>query len=82
MASPASFGRLAESEDDGGAFTTADLAGDLAAVLDAVGCDRADVLGAFLGGMVAQEFALAWPERVDRLAREYTAARDRLGLAV
>jgi pimeloyl-ACP methyl ester carboxylesterase len=36
-------------------------------MLDAAGMDRADVLGTSLGGMVAQELALAYPERVERL---------------
>ena len=48
-------------------FTVADMAGDIVAVLDAAGVRRAHVLGASLGGMVAQELALSHPERVDGL---------------
>jgi pimeloyl-ACP methyl ester carboxylesterase len=48
-------------------FTTADLAADAAAVLDAVGWESAHVLGISMGGMVAQELALAVPERVQTL---------------
>ncbi|CAG1004927.1 3-oxoadipate enol-lactonase [Myxococcaceae bacterium] len=58
---------VGESEDPGGPFSTADLADDLAALLDALAIRRADVLGAFLGGMTAQEFALRHPLRLDRL---------------
>jgi 3-oxoadipate enol-lactonase len=48
-------------------FTVADMAGDVVAVLDAAGIRRAHVLGASLGGMVAQELAIRNPERVDGL---------------
>jgi 3-oxoadipate enol-lactonase len=50
-----------------GPYTTALLAADAIALLDHLGIDRADVLGMSLGGMIAQEIALGWPERVDRL---------------
>jgi 3-oxoadipate enol-lactonase len=50
-----------------GPYTVRELAEDARAVLDATGLDRAHVLGASLGGMVAQELALAHPDRVDRL---------------
>jgi 3-oxoadipate enol-lactonase len=50
-----------------GAFTVADMVGDVVAVLDAAGIHRANVLGASLGGMVAQELAITHPERVDGL---------------
>jgi 3-oxoadipate enol-lactonase len=48
-------------------FTTADLAADTAAVLDAVGWESAHVLGISMGGMIAQELALAEPARVRTL---------------
>jgi len=63
------------SDDPGGPFTTADLAADAQGLLDALAIPRADVLGAFMGGMLAQELALRSPKRVDRLVLVGTWAR-------
>jgi 3-oxoadipate enol-lactonase len=49
-------------------FSVADLADDAARVMDEVGWDRAHVFGISLGGMVAQELVLRYPERVRTLA--------------
>jgi len=48
-------------------FAVADMARDVVAVLDAAGIARAHLVGISLGGMVAQEVAVSYPERVDRL---------------
>ena len=56
-----------ESEVPPGPYTTAQLARDAVAVLDAAGIGEAHVIGISLGGMVAQELVLAEPERVRRL---------------
>lgn len=58
---------VGESEDPGSSFTTGDLADDTAGLLAALEIDQADVLGAFMGGMAAQELALRSPDRVRRL---------------
>jgi 3-oxoadipate enol-lactonase len=49
-------------------WTTRTMAGDAVAVLDELGVECAHVSGASLGGMVAQELALEFPERVSTLA--------------
>ena len=51
-----------------GPYEMADYAADAAALLDHVGWDTACVVGVSFGGMVAQEFAVTWPARVERMA--------------
>ena len=51
-----------------GSFTIANLADDAAGVLDALEIEQAHVLGISMGGMVAQELAIAHPERIRTLA--------------
>jgi 3-oxoadipate enol-lactonase len=48
-------------------YSCAQLAADAIALLDALEIERADVFGMSLGGMIAQELALGWPDRVNRL---------------
>lgn len=48
-------------------YTCAQLAADAVALLGWLGIERADVFGMSLGGMIAQELALGWPDRVNRL---------------
>ena len=50
-----------------GSFGVADMAGDILSVLDGAGIRRAHVMGVSLGGMVAQEMAVDYPERVGDL---------------
>jgi 3-oxoadipate enol-lactonase len=52
-----------ESDKPDAEFTLADMAADIAAVLDHAKTPRAHIFGISMGGMIAQEFALAYPER-------------------
>jgi pimeloyl-ACP methyl ester carboxylesterase len=58
---------IGESDAPSGPYTAVEMAADAVQVLDEAGVERAHVVGTSLGGMVAQEVALACPERVDRL---------------
>jgi 3-oxoadipate enol-lactonase len=56
-----------ESEAPPPPWSVVDMAADAVGVLDALGIRRAHVLGVSMGGMIAQEMAIRWPKRVDRL---------------
>lgn len=58
---------IGDSDVPPGPYSAADMASDVIAVMDAAGVERAHVVGSSLGGMIAQEVALRWPARVDRL---------------
>ncbi|CAN5510361.1 3-oxoadipate enol-lactonase [soil metagenome] len=51
-----------------GPYSMQDYARDARAMADHQGWDTFSVIGISFGGMVAQEFAVTWPERLDRLA--------------
>lgn len=65
---------LGESDSPEEPCSIADLADDAAALAAAVGWDHYHVLGASMGGMVAQELALRHPESVDKLILGVTNA--------
>lgn len=66
---------VGRSSKPAGPYSTRLLADDARAVLDALAAPRAHVLGLSMGGMIAQELALASPERVGALALAVTYAR-------
>ena len=56
-----------------GPYEMADYGDDAAALLDALGWDRVNVIGVSFGGMVAQHLAIRHPERVKRLVLACTS---------
>ncbi|MGH7359327.1 MAG: alpha/beta fold hydrolase, partial [Candidatus Rokuibacteriota bacterium] len=58
-------------------FHPADFAADIAAFMDAMGINRAHIVGHSMGSLVAQELALDAPELVGRLVLIASAARTR-----
>ena len=48
-------------------YTIADMADDVASLMDALAIKRAHLLGLSMGGMIAQEFALRHADRLERL---------------
>src|SRR3954467_9482059 len=54
--------------------TIGDLADDLAGLLDALGVEKAHIVGLSLGGMTAQAFGARYPERAQSLVLMATSA--------
>jgi pimeloyl-ACP methyl ester carboxylesterase len=71
-------GRTGPSERS--AYSIHLFADDLVALLDHLGVDRATVCGVSLGGMIAQAFAVAYPDRLSALVLAGTAAASALTL--
>ena len=59
-----------------GTYTLEQMADDAIAVLDAVGVDRAHVVGASMGGAITQIIGLKYSERVTSLTLACTACRN------
>jgi pimeloyl-ACP methyl ester carboxylesterase len=61
---PPTAGQLLRRDKRAAAYTLGDMAADGIGILDHLGIERAHVVGASMGGMIAQEMAIRFPERV------------------
>lgn len=57
-------------------YTLSDMANDAVGLLDALGVDQAHIMGASMGGMIAQTIALEHPERVRSLISVMSSPGD------
>jgi len=65
---------VGKSEKPAGPYSISLMADDLAALLDSLKIPRAHILGISMGGFIAQDFALRYPQKVDRLILVATSA--------
>lgn len=65
---------VGRSEAPAGPYSIVQMAADAAAVLNAARVNAAHVFGVSMGGMIAQEFALQYPQKVRSLILGCTAA--------
>ena len=71
---------VGRSSKANGPYTIADMADDVAGLMDGLQIKRAHMLGISMGGMIALEFALRHPERVDKLILPSGTSAPRPGL--
>jgi pimeloyl-ACP methyl ester carboxylesterase len=61
-------------------YSMEQLANDTAGLLDALKVQKADVLGYSLGGFIAQQFTISYPEKVNRLILAATTCGGKNGI--
>jgi 3-oxoadipate enol-lactonase len=66
---------VGRSDAIGGPYDLEVMAADVVACMDAAGIERAHVMGASMGGVIAQIIAVRYPERVQSLVLACTACR-------
>ena len=71
---------VGSSDKPSGPYSMRTMADDTIGLMDHLGIDKAHILGVSMGGMIAQEVAINYPERVRKLVLGCTFARiDDLG---
>src|SRR5579875_840297 len=69
-------GAVARGEIPPAVYTLEDMADDAAGLLDALGIERAHIVGASMGGMIAQAFAIRHPQRTISLCSIMSTTGD------
>jgi len=64
-----------KSDKPAGPYTIKMMADDTVGLMDHLGIEKAHILGVSMGGMIAQELAINYPERVNKLVLACTFAR-------
>ena len=72
----AAFGRAQAGLPIGAPYTLTDMAEDVVGLLDAIGVERAHLVGASMGGMIAQIVAAEHPKRVRSLTSIMSTSGD------
>ena len=65
---------VGKTDKPSGTYSMRMMADDTIGLMDHLGIDRAHLLGVSMGGMIAQELAINYPERVEKLILGCTAA--------
>jgi pimeloyl-ACP methyl ester carboxylesterase len=73
---PPTISQLASGQAEA-PYRLEDMAGDAARLLDYLSVERAHIVGASMGGMIAQVFALEYPQRTQSLASIMSTTGDR-----
>ena len=76
-AGPADIPAVFAGDLSSAAYTLSEMARDAASLLDALGVDGAHVVGASMGGMIAQTLAIEHPDRVRSLTSIMSTTGDR-----
>ena len=59
--------------NQGSAYDLYDMADDVALLIDRLGLDRAHIIGASMGGMIAQIVAAKYPDKIDKVGLLFTS---------
>jgi pimeloyl-ACP methyl ester carboxylesterase len=71
---PETLKKAMKGERPASPYLVKDMAGDAVGLLDALGVERAHIVGASMGGMIAQMVAALWPQRTRSLVSIYSSS--------